>query len=970
MKILAIDDNQDNLISLKALIAESFPEATLLIATSGVTGIEQASHEDPDVILLDILMPDLDGFEVCQRLKADPIIRDIPVVFLTALKGDKESRIRAIESGGEAFLSKPIDEIELTVQIRAMVKIKSSNIQKRDEQKRLSHLVTERTLELGKNQEETLKLLDELRAENELRKIIETELRESEEKYRLLHESAGVGIGYYTPDGIVISYNKVAAKNMNGKPEDFRGKSIYNLFPKQDADFYMERINKAVNSEHSQSYEDKVNLPTEEKWFHSVFSRIKKSENKVIGIQIVSSDITEIKKAEASMDKANRLYAVISQINQTIVRTKTKEELLNEVCRIAIEYGEFRMAWLGFIDEKTQFVNPSIISGNEDGYLSMIKKISISNTPEGRGPTGTAIREGQHFVCNDIENDPSMAVWKDEALKRGYYSSIALPIKQFGKVIGAFSLYSSLPNFFDQQEISLLIKVANDISYAIDAIETEKSHQQALCALEESEAKFRGLFTQMTEGFALHEVIYDNNHCAVDYRILDINPAFEKNVGISAQKAKGALASKLYGISPAPYLDVYAAVAQTGERQSFLTYFSPLDRHFQISVFSPNQGYFATIFTDITDQKKAEEALIDQQLFNKTLIENLPGIFYLYSYPDMKILQWNKNHETMLGITAQELKNAMTAKWLHPDTRDNIVSAMHTAAQKGHAQIEVSFRRKDGTYIPFILNGARLVNNDQLFIMGFGTDITEWKKAEAALKESETRLRELNATKDKFFSIIAHDLKSPFNSIMGLSELLVEQIRNQDYEGIEEYANIIQNSSKRAMDLLLNLLEWSRSQTGRMEFNPEYIELVSLINEAIELANDPAQQKTITISKELPPKIIAYADKSMVSAILRNLLSNAIKFTRPGGAIKISVHKNKTDLHVCVNDNGVGIAPGDINKLFRLDENHTTLGTKNEKGTGLGLILCKEFIEKHNGKIWIESKAGVGSQFYFTIPNH
>ena len=250
----------------------------------------------------------------------------------------------------------------------------------------------------------------------------------------------------------------------------------------------------------------------------------------------------------------------------------------------------------------------------------------------------------------------------------------------------------------------------------------------------------------------------------------------------------------------------------------------------------------------------------------------------------------------------------------------------------------------------------------------FLRDISERKRAEEILINSEIQLRELNATKDKFFSIIAHDLKSPFNSIIGFSNLLIEQIHKKDYDGIAEYATIIRNSSQGAMDLLQNLLEWSRSQTGRMEFNPEYVEIVTLIDESIHLLVNSAQQKSIALSKELPRKAIAFADKAMISTILRNLISNAIKFTNPEGAIIISAEQKQNELLISVTDNGVGIKKEVIEKLFRIEEGFSTIGTKNEKGTGLGLILCKEFIEKHGGKIWVESKAGKGSRFCFTIP--
>lgn len=247
-------------------------------------------------------------------------------------------------------------------------------------------------------------------------------------------------------------------------------------------------------------------------------------------------------------------------------------------------------------------------------------------------------------------------------------------------------------------------------------------------------------------------------------------------------------------------------------------------------------------------------------------------------------------------------------------------------------------------------------------------DITERKKAEDELKENEARLLELNATKDKFFSIIGHDLKNPFNAILGFSGILMDQMKENNYDRIEEFASYIHESSKRAMDLLLNLLEWARSQTGKMEFNPEYADIAALINKTTQLLNDSARQKAITISSALPVKTNVFVDKAMVSTILRNLISNAVKFTNPGGEIVVSAELKQNELLVAVKDKGVGIGKNNLEKLFRIEESYSTTGTNNEKGTGLGLILCKEFIEKHKGKIWAESEEGVGSQFYFTIP--
>lgn len=236
------------------------------------------------------------------------------------------------------------------------------------------------------------------------------------------------------------------------------------------------------------------------------------------------------------------------------------------------------------------------------------------------------------------------------------------------------------------------------------------------------------------------------------------------------------------------------------------------------------------------------------------------------------------------------------------------------------------------------------------------------------IKESEIKLRELNATKDKFFSIIGHDLRSPFNSVIGFSNLLLKQIKNKNIEGIDKYANNVLKSSNNAMDLLLNLMEWSRSQTGRMEFNPEYFDLVSCINKIILLYDDIAGQKSITIKNILPHKASVYADNAMISTVLRNLISNAIKFTMPGDEIIVSAMEKQNEIIFSVSDNGVGISKNGIEKLFRIDQSYSTTGTNEETGTGLGLILCKEFVEKHNGKIWVESEEKKGSTFYFTLP--
>ncbi|HZK94870.1 MAG TPA: PAS domain-containing sensor histidine kinase [Prolixibacteraceae bacterium] len=236
------------------------------------------------------------------------------------------------------------------------------------------------------------------------------------------------------------------------------------------------------------------------------------------------------------------------------------------------------------------------------------------------------------------------------------------------------------------------------------------------------------------------------------------------------------------------------------------------------------------------------------------------------------------------------------------------------------------------------------------------------------LKANEVKLKELNATKDKFFSIIAHDLKGAFSGIIGLSELLTEDAVKNDTSTITEYARMINTSAIQTHRLLDNLLNWARMQEGRISFKPVSNKLYSTVNEVFRLFTDSAEHKKIGLINQVPPHLNVFADAEMLNTILRNLISNAIKFTSAAGKVIVNATIGKSGVEIVVADNGKGISALDINKLFKVDIGFSTRGTENEKGTGLGLVLCKEFVEKHGGSISVESKQDFGSQFKFILP--
>ena len=243
----------------------------------------------------------------------------------------------------------------------------------------------------------------------------------------------------------------------------------------------------------------------------------------------------------------------------------------------------------------------------------------------------------------------------------------------------------------------------------------------------------------------------------------------------------------------------------------------------------------------------------------------------------------------------------------------------------------------------------------------------ELKSQAENLEKTNLKLEELNKTKDKFFSIIAHDLRSPFNSIFGFSELLQQKKDELPAEKRNTFIDAIHTSSKRIYSLLENLLQWSRMQADRIKFDPQEFPVIIVVNDVLELLRENAVSKNIKFEKKISNDLTVYADIDMVNTILRNILSNSIKFTPPGGSIKLNAKKKDDSLHISISDNGIGIPEQEIPKLFRIDESISTKGTEGESGTGLGLVLCKDFVEKNGGQIWIESKEGEGTTTHFTL---
>jgi PAS domain S-box-containing protein len=304
--------------------------------------------------------------------------------------------------------------------------------------------------------------------------------------------------------------------------------------------------------------------------------------------------------------------------------------------------------------------------------------------------------------------------------------------------------------------------------------------------------------------------------------------------------------------------------------------------------------------------------------------------------------------------------------WKDTDDRAEVIKIIE---EKGFCEnYEALFQRKDGETVTGLLSAKNITLREVPYIISITRDISEIKAAQEKEQNYLSELKELNAIKDKLFSIIGHDLRSPFTAILGFTELLKQNLRKDSPETIEMYVDYIQQSSEHTYKLLENLLNWAKTQTGQIKINLIKLEINSIIQDIINLTMAQTVAKKISLEFHQIPITPILSDENIVNTVLRNLITNAIKFTNSNGSIIIKT-MDKTDfIEVSVTDNGIGMPDEIKNKLFKELISQTREGTNNERGTGLGLAISKEFIERLGGKIWFESEAGKGSTFSFSLP--
>ncbi len=388
--------------------------------------------------------------------------------------------------------------------------------------------------------------------------------------------------------------------------------------------------------------------------------------------------------------------------------------------------------------------------------------------------------------------------------------------------------------------------------------------------------------------------------------------------------------------------------------------------------------YYVIVAHDVTERKRTQQVIKESEERYRNIAENIDDFFWTAERVNdrLKPIFYTASVEKITGYPSHEFlaDEKRFFRLIYPDDLPDVITKLKRFYQnmyKRSEELEFRIINKYGNVV-WIRNKINVLRDRKgkiNKIYGLVSDVSMTKKAEEDLLSSTESLQKLNETKDKFISIISHDLRTPFSSILGFTDLLL----NEDDLTVEEsrkYIEYIQESSRNMLSLVNSLLDWTRIQTGRIQFEPVHMELSELVQKIIMGMQGFALQKDIELINAVTTDYVLFIDQSLVMQALNNLVSNALKFTPSGGAIRIAAKQAEQPryIQVSVKDSGVGIKPENLDKIFRIDSKFTTEGTEGEKGTGLGLSLVKEIVEKHGGRIWVESEYGQGAEFIFTLP--
>ncbi len=714
-------------------------------------------------------------------------------------------------------------------------------------------------------------------------------------------------------------------------------------------------------------------------------------------IQSISTQIAqslESRKAEARIQKLTQLYATLSQTNQAIVRTSSREELFRNICESAVTHGMFTMAWVGLVDETTRMVKPVCHYGAEQDYLTDIV-IRTDDVPEGRGPTGAAIRENRVSYVNDYAADERTLPWREAALKRGFCGAAGLPLRFSNKVIGALTIYVDEKGFFDTDQLNLLEEMATDIGFALENFAHEAGRKKAELQLSERELQYR---TLADSGQALIWTSGTDKLC--DY----FNQPWLKFTGRTLEQELGnGWAESVYPDDFAQCLATYVGAFDRREPFSMAYRLRRHDGEYRwiqddgCPRYNKNGEFIGYIgyCLDITERKRMEAELRENEARYRRITEGLTDYQYTVRIENGRPVGTTQSPAclTVTGYTTEELA-ANPQLWIQmvvPEDRELVLKhVQQVLAGKDIPPIEHRIIRKNGeirwisdTTILFRDASGKLLSYD-----GVIKDITERKLAEAAVRQLNAELEnkvvartvdleharldaeQANKAKSSFLAAMSHEIRTPMNGVIGMVDVLQQSSLKPPQM---EMVNIIHDSAFSLLSIINDILDFSKIEAGKLQLDIVPMSIAGTVEGTCETLDRMALKKSVELTQFIDTAIPAavIGDPGRLRQILVNLTNNAIKFSsgqpRPG---KVSLRAmlaestpEQVTLEFRVTDNGIGMDEATQVRLFTPFTQADASTTRTYGGTGLGLAISRQLANIMGGEIMVQSEPGKGSMF-------
>jgi len=843
-RILVAEDSPTQAELVRLLLEQAGYQVDL--AANGREGLEKVHTDPPDLIISDVMMPEMDGYAFCQAVKSEERTRRIPFVLLTQ-RNTPQDILTGLTRGADNFIPKPFDDEYLLERVK--------RIFEHLEFRRKGQLDMDVTLRVGDR---------ELVINADKQQIIEL---------------------------LFATFDDVCKLNQ------------------------------------------------------MLLDAERKLEDYTLHLEAKVQERTE------ALRRLNRNLRAISLCNQILVRAASEEELPREICRIIVEVGEHRAAWVGLVAEGEQRrVRPVAVVGCESERVDR-HAMDLADPAWETCPVAMAIRTGMMQVVQNIPGNPPRCPWHEEAVRLGIGSSISLPLKRDGRPFGVLTIYSALLDAFDAEEVTLLVELANDLAYGIQAIRTRVAHERALAEIE-SLARFPNENP--------HPVMRVREDGVIVYANAPSEPLLRLwDTGVGARM-------------PAEWIARIRHALETRAQESLDV--SCDDRIYSVIMAPiPEEGYVNLYGRDITDRKRAEEAREKSERTVRAMFDSARDGILLAEAATRRFVNANPAMCRMLGYSREEIERLSVAD-IHPPDRLEYVSAEFEKQLRGETILacDIPVTRKDGSVFLADVNSSPLELDGRLHLLGIFRDITDRKRLEEERTRLEAQLRQQQKLEaiGTLASGVAHEINNPINGIMNYAQLIADTV--EPGSPAAAHAAEIVAETERVATIVRNLLQFARQE--KQSHSPARI--ADIVEQTLSLFQAVLRHDQITLTVDVPADLPSLKCRSQqIQQVLMNLLTNARDALNerypgyhPDKTIRITVRPFERDgrawLRLTVADQGNGIPPEIQDRIF--DPFFTT--KPRDKGTGLGLSISHGIAKDHHGVLHFETAPGTGTRFHLDLP--